>query len=120
MTPYLEDGSLRILDYYSTLAGDEKTGVKDPLDFTEVSIRISDIIEKATKKPATIILDSITPIFNSSQSKIAINFLRVLGAKSQEQRWGLHYDCHNGFILRGGQVKYRSDGRWCHPAQHST
>lgn len=47
--PHLGDGTLSILDCYSTLTGDEKTGVKDPLDFTEVSIRISDIVERQPK-----------------------------------------------------------------------
>jgi len=38
------------------------------------------MIEKA-KGPITLLLDSVTPIFNSSAAKDCINFLQVLGAK---------------------------------------
>jgi archaellum biogenesis ATPase FlaH len=38
------------------------------------------MIEKA-KGPVTILLDSVTPIFNSTAAKDCINFLQVIGAK---------------------------------------
>ena len=63
---FLSNGSLTILDCYSALAGVEKAPIKDPIDFTEISIQVTDMIEKAGSKPIMIVLDSITPIFNSA------------------------------------------------------
>jgi len=80
ITEYLKNGQLQILDCYSALAGVEGSLIRDPTDFTEVSIQVTAMIEKA-KGPVTILLDSVTPIFNSSATKDCINFLQVLGAK---------------------------------------
>lgn len=80
ITEYLKTGKLQILDCYSALAGVEGSLIRDPTDFTEVSIQVTGMIEKA-KGPVTILLDSVTPIFNSSSAKDCINFLQVLGAK---------------------------------------
>ena len=77
---YVKKGQLKILDCYSALAGVEGSLIKDPTDFTEVSIQVTAMIEKA-KGPVTILLDSVTPIFNSAMAKDCINFLQVLGAK---------------------------------------
>ncbi|HZC81589.1 MAG TPA: RAD55 family ATPase, partial [Nitrospiraceae bacterium] len=81
----LKDGTLRVVDCYSALAGDEKAVVKDALDFTEVSIQVTNIMDRATTAPITILLDSVTPMFNSADSRAAINFLRVVGAKVKSQ-----------------------------------
>ncbi len=80
ITEYLKTGQLKILDCYSALAGVEGSLIRDPTDFTEVSIQVSRMIEKA-KGPVTILLDSVTPIFNAAAAKDCINFLQVLGAK---------------------------------------
>lgn len=80
ITPYLERKQLNILDCYSALAGVEGGAVRDPTDFTEVSIQVTAMMEKA-KGPGTVLFDSTTPIFNSSPPKECINFLQVLGAK---------------------------------------
>jgi archaellum biogenesis ATPase FlaH len=80
ITEYLKTGKLQILDCYSSLAGVEGSPIRDPTDFTEVSIQVTGMLEKA-KGPVTIVLDSVTPIFNSSAIKDCINFLQVLGAK---------------------------------------
>ena len=80
ITEYLKNGQLQILDCYSALAGVEGSPVRDPTDFTEVSIQVTGLIERA-KGPATVLLDSVTPIFNSSPAKDCVNFLQVLGAK---------------------------------------
>jgi len=80
ITEYLKSGQLKILDCYSALAGVEGSPIRDPTDFTEVSIQVTGMIEKA-KGPITVLLDSVTPIFNSSAAKDCINFLQVLGAK---------------------------------------
>jgi KaiC/GvpD/RAD55 family RecA-like ATPase len=80
ITEYLKNGQLNILDCYSALAGVEGSLIKDPTDFTEVSIQVTRMIEDA-KGPITILLDSVTPIFNAAAAKDCINFLQVLGAK---------------------------------------
>jgi len=77
----LSDGTFKILDCYSALAGAENAPIRDPVDFTEISIQVSGMIEKASPKPLTLVVDSITPIFNSAPSRTVINFLRVLSAK---------------------------------------
>ena len=80
ISEYLKTGQLKILDCYSALAGVEGSLIRDPTDFTEVSIQVTGMIEKA-KGPLTLLLDSVTPLFNSSSAKDCINFLQVLGAK---------------------------------------
>ncbi|TMI49910.1 hypothetical protein E6H17_00590, partial [Candidatus Bathyarchaeota archaeon] len=77
---YLKTGQLNILDCYSALAGVEGSPIRDPTDFTEVSIQVTRMIESA-KGPMTILFDSVTPIFNAATAKDCINFLQVLGAK---------------------------------------
>lgn len=80
-TPNLDGGTLRILDCYSALAGAENAPIRDPVDFTEISIQVSKIIGDGSQGPTTLVLDSITPIFNSAPARMVINFLRVLSAK---------------------------------------
>ncbi|TMI29806.1 hypothetical protein E6H28_05965 [Candidatus Bathyarchaeota archaeon] len=69
----------KFLDCYSALVG-EQALIKDPVDFTEVSIQVS-LMMSSAQEPVTVLLDSFTPIFNSAQTRHGINFLRVLGAK---------------------------------------
>jgi KaiC/GvpD/RAD55 family RecA-like ATPase len=80
VTPYLEKGQLRVLDIYSALAGVESATIRDATDFTEISIQVTNMLDKA-KGPATILLDSVTPIFNAAQAKDCVNFLQVIAAK---------------------------------------
>ncbi len=80
ITPYLERGQLKILDCYSSLAGVEGALIKEPTDFTEVSIQVTGMAG-TSKSPPTILLDSVTPMFNSASAKDCINFLQVIGAK---------------------------------------
>lgn len=80
ITECIKSGQLKILDCYSALAGAEGSLIKDPTDFTEVSIQVTGMIEKA-KGPLTLLLDSVNPIFNSAPAKDCINFLQVIGAK---------------------------------------
>ena len=79
INPYVRDGHLKFLDCYSALVG-EQALIKDPVDFTEVSIQVS-LMMSSAQEPVTVLLDSFTPIFNSAQTRHGINFLRVLGAK---------------------------------------
>jgi KaiC/GvpD/RAD55 family RecA-like ATPase len=80
-TSHLQNGSFKVLDCYSALAGVEHPPIRDPLDFTEISIQVTQIIEEAKGGPILIVLDSLTPIFNGATPATTINFLRVLSAK---------------------------------------
>ncbi len=86
VSSHLASGSLKILDCYSALAGKENAEIRDPMDFTEVSIQVTSMIDAAKEGPITILLDSITSIFNGAQARIAVNFLRVLAAKVKNSK----------------------------------
>ena len=79
ISQYVQDGHLKFLDCYSALVG-EQAQIRDPVDFTEVSIQVS-LMMSSAQEPVTVLLDSFTPIFNTAQTRHGINFLRVLGAK---------------------------------------
>ncbi len=126
VAPYLENGSLKIIDCYSALAGEAKAEVKDPLDFTDLSIRVSDVIERSETGPVTILFDSITAIFNSTQAKHAANFLRVLGAKVKSgggvlilaatkgaisQEVGLNIEAMVDGVIELSIIRYRNSAR---------
>jgi len=76
-----KNGTFKILDCYSALAGAENAPIRDPVDFTAISIQVSTMIENATPAPITLVVDSITPVFNSAPARTVVNFLRVLSAK---------------------------------------
>lgn len=78
---HLRKGRLRIIDCYSGLAGQGEGAIKDPSDLTELNIQITAFIAKAKGSPVTVVLDSLTPIFNGVDQKQAINFIQTLGAK---------------------------------------
>jgi archaeal flagellar protein FlaH len=78
---HLRKGRLKIIDCYSGLAGQGEGAIKDPSDLTELNIQITSFIAKAKGSPVTVVLDSLTPIFNGVDQKQAINFIQTLGAK---------------------------------------
>ncbi len=78
---HLRKGRLKIIDCYSGLAGQGEGAIKDPSDLTELNIQITAFIAKAKGGPVTVVLDSLTPIFNGVDEKQAINFIQTLGAK---------------------------------------
>ena len=78
---HLRKGRLKIIDCYSGLAGQGEGALRDPSDLTELNIQVTSFITKAKNAPVTLILDSLTPIFNGVESKQAINFLQTVGAK---------------------------------------
>jgi KaiC/GvpD/RAD55 family RecA-like ATPase len=78
---HLRKGRLKIIDCYSGLAGQGEGAIKDPSDLTELNIQITAFIAKAKAGPVTVVLDSLTPIFNGVDEKQAINFIQTLGAK---------------------------------------
>jgi archaeal flagellar protein FlaH len=77
----LRKGRLKIIDCYSGLAGQGEGALRDPSDLTELNIQVTSFITKAKNAPVTLILDSLTPIFNGVDAKQAINFLQTVGAK---------------------------------------
>ena len=77
----LRKGRLKIIDCYSGLAGQGEGALRDPSDLTELNIQVTSFITKAKNVPVTLILDSLTPIFNGVEAKQAINFLQTVGAK---------------------------------------
>src|SRR2546421_6692298 len=78
---HLRKGRLKIIDCYSGLAGQGEGALRDPSDLTELNIQVTSFITKAKNVPVTLILDSLTPIFNGVEAKQAINFLQTVGAK---------------------------------------
>jgi KaiC/GvpD/RAD55 family RecA-like ATPase len=77
----LRKGRLKIIDCYSGLAGQGEGALRDPSDLTELNIQVTSFITKAKNVPVTLILDSLTPIFNGVDAKQAVNFLQTVGAK---------------------------------------
>jgi KaiC/GvpD/RAD55 family RecA-like ATPase len=77
----LRKGRLKIIDCYSSLAGQGEGAIKDPSDLTELNIQVTAFIGKAKGGPVTLVLDSLTPIFNGVEEKQAINFIQTLAAK---------------------------------------
>jgi KaiC/GvpD/RAD55 family RecA-like ATPase len=78
---HLRKGRLKIIDCYSGLAGQGEGAIKDPSDLTELNIQITAFIAKAKGGPVTVLLDSLSPIFNGVDEKQAINFIQTVGAK---------------------------------------
>ena len=78
---HLRKGRLKIIDCYSGLAGQGEGAIKDPSDLTELNIQVTAFIAKTKGSPVTVVLDSLTPIFNGVDEKQAINFIQTLGAK---------------------------------------
>jgi KaiC/GvpD/RAD55 family RecA-like ATPase len=78
---HLRKGRLKIIDCYSGLAGQGEGALRDPSDLTELNIQVTSFITKSKSAPVTLILDSLTPIFNGVEPKQAINFLQTVGAK---------------------------------------
>src|SRR5438128_6183029 len=78
---HLRKGRLKIIDCYSGLAGQGEGAIKDPSDLTELNIQITSFIAKTKGGPVTVVLDSLTPIFNGVDDKQAVTFIQTLGAK---------------------------------------
>ena len=107
ITPYLENGHLAILDIYSALAGVEGTTIREPTDFTEISIQTTHMIDKS-KGPITLLLDSVTPMFNSATTKDCINFLQVIAAKVKNSGGIFMFTATKGSIPEEARLKIES------------
>src|SRR2546427_12551299 len=81
---HLGKGRLKIIDCYSGLAGEGEGAIKDPSDLTELNIQITAFIAKGKGGPVTVVLDSLTPLFNGVDDKQAVNFIQTLGGKGEK------------------------------------
>ena len=108
----LRKGRLRIIDCYSGLAGQGEGAIKDPSDLTEMNIQVTAFIGKARGGPVTVILDSLTPIFNGVEQKQALNFIQTLCAKVKKTGGLLILTASRGAIPEDSvaKIKTMSDG----------
>ncbi len=108
ITSHLRKGRLRIIDCYSGLAGEGEGAIKDPSDLTELNIQVTSIITKAKGGPVTLVLDSLTPIFNGVDSKQAIMFLQTVAAKIKKTKGIFCMTGSTGAISSDSLAKLRS------------
>src|SRR5437879_1890944 len=105
---HLRKGRLKIIDCYSGLAGQGEGALRDPSDLTELNIQVTSFITKAKNVPVTLILDSLTPIFNGVEAKQAINFLQTVGAKVKKSGGLFILTASRGAIPEDSVSKIRS------------
>jgi len=105
---HLRKGRLKIIDCYSGLAGQGEGALRDPSDLTELNIQVTSFITKAKNVPVTLILDSLTPIFNGVEAKQAINFLQTVGAKVKKTGGLFILTASRGAIPEDSVSKIRS------------
>ena len=106
--PDLRKGRLKIIDCYSGLAGQGEGAIKDPSDLTELNIQITSFITKSRSSPVTIVLDSLTPIFNGVEEKQAFNFLQTISAKVKKTGGLLILIASKGAISEESIAKIKS------------
>jgi archaeal flagellar protein FlaH len=109
---HLRKGRLKIIDCYSGLAGQGEGAIKDPSDLTELNIQVTSFIAKAKGGPVTLVLDSLTPIFNGVDQKQAINFVQTLSAKVKKTGGLFIMTASKGAIPdeSAAKIKTMSDG----------
>jgi archaeal flagellar protein FlaH len=109
---HLRKGRLKIIDCYSGLAGQGEGAIKDPSDLTELNIQVTAFIAKAKGGPVTLMLDSLTPIFNGVEGKQAINFIQTLSAKVKKTGGLFIITASKGAISdeSAAKIKTMSDG----------
>ncbi len=109
---HLRKGRLKIIDCYSGLAGQGEGAIKDPSDLTELNIQVTAFIAKAKGGPVTLVLDSLTPIFNGVEGKHAINFIQTLSAKVKKTGGLFIMTASKGAIPdeSAAKIKTMSDG----------
>ena len=108
ITSHLRKGRLKIIDCYSGLAGDGEGAIRDPSDLTGLNIQVSSIIGRAKHKPVTLLLDSVTPIFNGIETKQAIIFLQTVAAKIKKTGGVFYLTGTSGAIPAESLVKLKS------------
>jgi archaeal flagellar protein FlaH len=108
ITSHLRKNRLKIVDCYSGLAGEGEGAIKDPSDLTELNIRITSIITRAKGAPVTLVLDSLTPIFNGVEGKQAVMFLQTVAAKVKKTGGIFYMTGSSGAIPNDSLSKVRS------------
>ena len=106
--PYLRKGRLKIIDCYSGLTGEGQGAIRDPSDLTELNIQVTSFITKAKGGTVTLILDSLTPIFNGVDAKQAINFIQTVGAKVKRPGGLFILTASNGAVPDDSVAKIKS------------
>jgi KaiC/GvpD/RAD55 family RecA-like ATPase len=106
--PYLRKGRFKILDCYSGLTGEGQGAIRDPSDLTELNIQVTSYIAKAKGGAVTLILDSLTPIFNGVDPKQAINFIQTVGAKVKKTGGLFILTASNGAVPVDSVAKIKS------------
>jgi KaiC/GvpD/RAD55 family RecA-like ATPase len=103
---YLKEGSFKIVDCYSGLAGNEHAPLSDPLELETSTMEyyrqigeVSSIIDEAKAGPVTILVDSVTSVL-IAPPRVAMNFLRVLGAKVRNNQGVMIITATKGSILK--------------------
>jgi len=81
---FIKKGSLEVLDCFNREGIDV---VKNPLDFSEVGVSVSAMLEKAVKiGPAVIVIDSLTSTFKKSTPRKLMGFLSFLAEKVRSEK----------------------------------
>ncbi len=104
----LRKGRLKIIDCYSSLAGHGEGAIKDPSDLTELNIQITAFIGKAKGGPVTVVLDSLTPIFNGVEEKQGVNFIQTVSAKVKKTGGLFIQTASRGAISEDAAAKLRT------------
>ena len=104
----LRKGRLKIIDCYSSLAGQGEGAIKDPSDLTELNIQVTAFIGKAKGGPVTVVLDSLTPIFNGVDEKQAINFIQTIAAKVKKTGGLFIQTASKGAVSEDAAAKIRT------------
>jgi len=82
--PFIEKGSLEVLDCFNREGVD---AVKNPLDFSEVGVSVSAMLEKSVRiGPAVIVVDSLTSTFKKSTPRKVLGFLSFLAEKVKSEK----------------------------------
>ncbi len=108
ITSHLRKNRLKIVDCYSGLAGEGEGAIKDPSDLTELNIRVTSLISRAKGAPVTLLLDSLTPIFNGVEGKQAVLFLQTVAAKIKKTGGIFYMTGSSGAIPNEFMSKIRS------------
>ncbi len=72
---------LDIVDCYSATSGATEGVIPEPFDLTNVSIHLTNVMERLGNRHVTILVDSLMPIFSETESKHAVGFLQSIAVK---------------------------------------
>jgi len=95
---HLRKGRLKIIDCYSSLAGQGEGAIKDPSELDRAEYSGHSLHREAKGSPVTVVLDSLNPIFNGVDEKQAINSHSDYWCEGEEDWRLFHRDCFKGAI----------------------